>query len=163
MPNVFEPEWQQELVADGTVMRAARVGALAGGRQLGATLYELEPGAAVSPLHVHHANEEMLIVLSGEATVRRPESEWTAGPGEVIAFPAGATGAHQIANRSDQPIRVLVVSTMRTPDVVEHPESGKVLAIASRDDPSALHAFRLADEVPPWEGELSEPPRPVDQ
>jgi uncharacterized cupin superfamily protein len=163
MPNVFEPEWQQELVADGMVVRATRVGALAGGRQLGATLYELEPGAAVSPLHVHHANEEMLIVLSGEATVRRPESEWTITQGEVIAFPAGPAGGHQIANRSDAPIRVLVVSTMRTPDLVEHPESGKVLAIGSTDDPSAIHAFRLADEVAPWHGELDGAPRPVDQ
>ena len=158
MPNVFEPEWQAEFVADGTVLRALRVGAQAGGQRLGATLFELEPGASVSPLHLHHGNEEMLLVLSGEATVRRPDSEWAVGPGELVGFPAGAAGGHQISNRSDAPVRVLMISTMTMPDVIEHLDSGKVLTITSSDDPASLHAFRKDDEVPPYEGELSGPP-----
>jgi hypothetical protein len=36
--------------------RTARVGAQAGARELGASVYELEPGAVDSPLRVHHAN-----------------------------------------------------------------------------------------------------------
>ncbi|MEA2399589.1 MAG: hypothetical protein QOK25_3145 [Thermoleophilaceae bacterium] len=158
MTNVFEPEWQAEIVADGMVLRALRVGAQAGGQRLGATLYEMEPGASVSPLHLHHANEEMLLVLSGEATVRRPDSEWTAGPGELIAFPVGAPGAHQIVNRSDAPVRVLMISTMTTPDVAEHLDSGKILTITSEEDQPGLHAYRKSDEVPPFEGEMSGPP-----
>ena len=158
MTNVFEPKWQAEIVADGMVLRALRAGAEAGGQKLGATLYEMEPGAAVSPLHLHHANEEMLLVLSGEATVRRPDSEWTARAGELIAFPVGEAGAHQIVNRSEAPVRVLMISTMNMPDLAEHLDSGKVLTITSAADPANLHAFRKADEVPPFEGELSGPP-----
>jgi uncharacterized cupin superfamily protein len=158
MPNVFEPKWQAERVADGMVLRALRIGAQAGGQKLGATLYELEPGAAVSPLHLHHANEEMMLVLSGEASIRRPDSEWTAGAGELVAFPVGEAGAHQIRNNSDAPVRVLMISTMNMPDLAEHLDSGKILTITSATDQSSLHAFRKSDEVPPFEGELSGPP-----
>lgn len=161
MPNVFNPDWEAELVSGDMVLRASRVGAAAGGRQLGASLYELEPGAAVSPLHIHHANEEMLLVLSGVARVRTPGGEHDSGPGELLAFPAGPTGAHRIENRSDAPTRVLVFSTMLSPEVVEHPESAKLLTLLGQGADADAHAFRTEDEVPPWAGELDEPPRPV--
>ena len=41
------------------------------------------PGAAVSPLHVHHANEEMLVVIAGRPTVRSAEGERELGEGEL--------------------------------------------------------------------------------
>ncbi len=160
MPNVLRPEWEAELVSGDMVIRAQRVGAAAGARMLGASLYELEPGAAVSPLHLHHANEELLLVLSGRPVVRTSGGERELGEGELVAFPAGSEGTHQVTNTGDVPARVLLISTMVTPDVVEHPESDKVLALTG--DETGVHAFRRADEVPPWEGELDEPPRPLD-
>ena len=45
--------------------RASRIGERAGGGELGATLYEILPGGAISPHHIHYGNEEMLFVLSG--------------------------------------------------------------------------------------------------
>ena len=33
-------------------------------------------------------------------------------PGEVVAFPRGERGAHQVLNRGDEPARFLVVSEM---------------------------------------------------
>lgn len=162
MPNVYDPEWEAELVSGDMVLRAARVGAAAGGSRLGAALYELEPHAAISPMHVHHANEEMLLVLSGVATVRTPDGEHQLEAGELRAFPAGPTGAHRVENRSAAPTRVLIVSTMVSPDVVEHPDSGKILTMVGQGPDAAAHAFRTEDEVPPWAGELDEPPRPVD-
>ena len=66
MANVYEPDWEprDESPApfDG---RAARVAAQAGARDLGATVYELQRGQATWPLHLHHSNEEMLVVLAG--------------------------------------------------------------------------------------------------
>lgn len=162
MPNVFDPDWEAELVSGDMVLRASRVGAAAGGRQLGAALYELEPAAAISPMHVHHANEEMLVVLSGVATVRTPDGEHELAPGELRAFPAGPSGAHRVENRSDTPTRVLMFSTMVSPDVVEHPDSEKILATVGEGPEAAAYAFRREDAVPPWAGELDEPPRPVD-
>ncbi len=51
----------------------APVGAQAGAQDLAANVYELDPGAVGSPLHVHHANEELLLVLAGTLTLRGPD------------------------------------------------------------------------------------------
>jgi len=151
MPNILEPEWEAELPG----LRGQRVGAAAGAEKLGATLYELDPGGRVSPLHIHHANEELLIVLSGRPTLRTAEGERELTPGDVITFPAGRRGAHQVLNRSDEAARVLIASTMIYPEVVEHPDSGKVLAISGRPDETAAMflAFRKDDAVPVTYGE----------
>lgn len=160
MPNLYDPEWEFEATAGEMVLRVAQIVARAGGERLGGTLYELEPGGtAVSPLHFHRANEELLIVVTGRPSVRSPESERVCEPGELVAFPAGPAGAHQVVNRSEEPARVLILSTLTLPDVVEHPDSDKLLAITD----AGLHAFPRSAEVSPTLGELDEPPevRPV--
>jgi len=151
MPNIESPEWEAELPG----LRGVRVGAAAGAEQLGATLYEVDPGGRVSPLHIHHANEEMLFVISGRPTLRTTDNERELEPGEVVAFLSGRRGAHQVLNRSDAPARVLIVSTMRYPEVVEHPDSNKVVAMTARADETAsmFLAFRRDDAVPVTEGE----------
>jgi len=151
MPNILSPEWEAELPG----LRGQRIGAAAGAEKLGATLYEVDPGGRVSPLHIHHANEEMLVVLAGRPTLRTTDGERELEPGEVVAFPAGRRGAHQVLNRSPEPVRVLIASTMIYPEVVEHPDSGKVLAMSGRVDEAAavMLAFRRDSAVPVTEGE----------
>jgi uncharacterized cupin superfamily protein len=107
----------------------APVGAQAGARELAANVYELDPGAVGSPLHVHHANEELLLVLSGTLTLRGPEGTQLLSAGAVIAFPRGHAGAHSLINRSGAPARYLVVSTTNRPDVVEYPDTGATLVV----------------------------------
>ena len=114
MPNIESPEWEAELPG----LRGVRVGAAAGAEKLGATLYEVDPGGRVSPLHIHHANEEMLFVISGRPALRTPDGERELEPGEVVAFLSGRRGAHQFVNRGAEPARVLIVSTMVYPEVV---------------------------------------------
>src|SRR5918996_975232 len=128
MPNMFEPEWDAEQDRQPFTWRRARLGRQAGSERLGASLFELPPGASTFPLHAHHANEELLVVLAGRPTLRVAEGERELAPGEVVACPVGRAGAHRIDNRSDEPVRVLVVSTMIGPDVVEQLDSGKVFA-----------------------------------
>jgi uncharacterized cupin superfamily protein len=125
--NVFEPDWKDR-DDRGLVGRTARVGAQAGAERLGATMYEIAPGSVGSPLHAHHANEEMIIVLAGSPLLRTPDGERRLATGEVVACLAGRQGAHQVVNDSNQPVRVLVVSTMIYPEVVEMLDSDKILA-----------------------------------
>ena len=128
MPSIFEPEWEQPGVDEppaGFCRRAFRVGREAGARELGATVYELAPGEAGFPLHSHHANEEMLIVLSGAPTLRTQDQERALAPGEVVAFPTGPAGTHRVDNETPEPVRILMLSTMRWPEIVEYPDSGK--------------------------------------
>jgi uncharacterized cupin superfamily protein len=79
--------------------------------------------------------------------------------GEVVALPIGERGAHQVVNRTSEPVRVLLVSEMGGPDVVVRPESGKLSAFGgapgAREE--GMHeVFFLRDAVEFWEGE--EPP-----
>ena len=130
-PNVLQPAaWDADLTETPFRARLLRAGAHAGARELGATLYDLEPGGSVSPYHVHHSNEEMLVVLAGRPTLRTPDGTRTLEPGAVVAFPRGPEGAHRVTNPGDEPARVLLVSTMHHPDVAEHVDTGATLVIA---------------------------------
>jgi len=101
----------------------------------------------------------MLIVLSGRPSLRTPDGWRELAEGEVVAFPRGEAGAHQVANRGDDPARVLIVSEMNAPDLTIYPDTGKVAvfgrAPGSRDE-GIQQAFRSEDAVGYWDGE--EPP-----
>lgn len=128
MANLYEPEWDVEQDRPPFTWRRARLGRQAGSEQLGASLFELPPGASTFPLHIHWANEELLIVLAGRPTLRGIDGERELAPGDVVAFRVGREGAHRIDNRGDEAVRVLLVSTMVGPEVNEYPNSGKVWA-----------------------------------
>jgi uncharacterized cupin superfamily protein len=135
------------------------VGRQAGARELGASVFEVPPGGSTFPLHVHHANEEILVVISGTATLRTIDGERRLDQGDLVCFRTGREGAHRIDNRTDEPVRVLIVSTMIGPDVVEHVDSQKIYArsFASGADPPADAVevmVRREDSRDFFEGEL---------
>lgn len=125
MPNLFDPDWDASRDQPPFKWRRARLGRQAGSEQLGASLFELAPGAASFELHVHHANEELIVVMSGRPTLRTLESERELEPGEVVACPTGRRGGHRLDNRTDEPARVLIVSTMIAPELNEFPDTGE--------------------------------------
>jgi uncharacterized cupin superfamily protein len=125
MPNVFEPDWDAERDEAPFVWRRARLGRQAGARDLGASLFELPPGSATFPLHAHLHNEEMLVVLAGRPTLTGPDgSTRELATGEVVACPAGREGAHRLDNHGSDPARILIVSTMKAPEINEMLEDG---------------------------------------
>jgi uncharacterized cupin superfamily protein len=160
--NVWDVEW-----GDGGPYRQAAEGAGYRGvrgkrlkRQLGAELsaavWELEPGATQAPYHFHHGGEELLIVLQGTPTLRSPEGERELKEGEVVHFPRGPEGAHQVANRSDAPARYVIAAAQGSPEIVEYPDSGKIAAMARTETSEGGPLFtvnRLADGVDYYEGE----------
>ena len=142
--NVFETTaWERDIGA----ARGARVGAAAGARELGCTLYELDPGGQAAPYHMHHANEELLIVLDGDLELRTPEGTRPISKGAVVAFPAGAEGAHRLRNTSDRPARYLLASTMRFPEVAEQLDTGTVLALKGPADGWAFPQGSAGDYI----------------
>ena len=125
MANVFEPDWDAERDEPPFRWRRARLGRQAGARDLGASLFELPPGAATFPLHAHYNNEEMIVVLAGRPSLTLADGEVRQLlPGELVACPAGREGAHRLDNHTDEPVRVLLVSTMRAPEINEMFEDG---------------------------------------
>jgi uncharacterized cupin superfamily protein len=126
MPNIYDPEFDAERDAPPYVWQRSRISRQAGSERLGASLFDVPPGAATFPLHLHLHNEELLVVVSGTPTLRTLEAERTLAPGEVVAFPAGHTGAHELRNDSDAPVRLLVVSTMVAPEVNVFPDTNEI-------------------------------------
>ena len=127
--NVFNLNgdvWDREEDRPGWRSKDAWVGARIGAELLGGSMYELEPGDRLWPYHTHHANEEWLIVLRGTPTLRTPDGEQELRDADVVCFPRGKDGLHQVRNATDAPIRVLMLSSLNMPDVVEYPDSGKV-------------------------------------
>jgi uncharacterized cupin superfamily protein len=121
-----QPDWEANRFSG---RRVARVGSQAGAHELAASVYELDPGAVGSPLHLHHANEELLFVLAGTVTLHHSERAQLLRTGAVIALPRGEAGVHSLVNSSDAPARYLVVSTTNLPDVLEYPDTGATLVI----------------------------------
>ena len=128
MANVYEPEWDAAQDDPPFRWRRARLGRQAGAKKLGASLFELPPGCATFPLHAHHANEEMVVVLSGRPTLRMADADRKLEPGDVVACRAGLRGAHRLDNHTAETARVLIVSTMRAPEINEFPETDEVWA-----------------------------------
>ena len=119
-----------------------------GAELLGCTVYELPPGERVFPYHWHLGNEEWLIAVSGRPTLRTPEGERELAPGDVVAFPEGEGGGHDVANRTGEPARVAIFSTRRR-GTAFYPDSDKVGA----GPPQDRRYYRRSDAVDYWDGE----------
>jgi uncharacterized cupin superfamily protein len=141
--NLLAPELDHGSERDGYRWRAAQVGKALGSERIGATLYELPAGEKTFPYHFHHGKEEWLIVVSGAPVLRGPEGERELRAGDVVCFPTGPEGGHQVRG----PGTVLLVSANREPETITYPESGKVGA----RPPGKI--WRLDDAVDYWEGE----------
>ena len=87
-------------------------------------LYDVRPGVSF-PYHYEYV-EEWLVVLDGAVVVREPSGERELGRGEIVPFPAGPEGAHQITNRSDRNARVLFFSKATLPSVAVYPDTDAV-------------------------------------
>jgi uncharacterized cupin superfamily protein len=147
--NVHSDDWTHEGVGrfDWRHKRA-------GGELLGASVYELAPGRKNAPYHYHRGIEEWLLVVRGRPTLRTPDGERELREGDLVRFPEGPDGAHRVLNRTDEPVRVLIVSNLAAPTISYYPDSDKVgvRPSATPRDPEALNFPRSA-AVDYWEGE----------
>ena len=154
--NLFDavvPDEPDTTRPDGFRRPRLQIGPFVGASRIGATLYELPPGQRICPYHYHYNDEEWLIVIEGRPTLRTPTGERKLRPGDVVAFPEGPKGAHDTSNRTDIPVRVVLLSTRRKPAVAVYPDSDK-LAVwrLGESDADAIIVQRSA-AVGYWEGE----------
>jgi uncharacterized cupin superfamily protein len=103
------------------------------GREVGAeltgfSLYELPPAQTAWAYHYELNREEWLIVVTGEIIVRRPDGDCSLWAGDVLCFPVGETGAHQVRNDSSAPARFAMPSSSAGEGYVAiRPDSGTAL------------------------------------
>ncbi len=92
--------------------------------RMGASLYELAPGALGDRLHMHYGAEEMFFVVSGRPVFRNGAAEEELSPGDFVFCPEGRPGLHMFTNPTTEPARILAISAGSFPDVVAYPEHG---------------------------------------
>ena len=112
--------------AEGFRAGMFRFGPGLGAERTGTTLYELPPGESVCPYHYEYGEEEWLLVLAGRPTVRDPEGTVQLEPFDVVFFPTGPAGAHQIRNDTGETARVLMWGMVVVPTATAYPDSDKV-------------------------------------
>ena len=149
--NLHGDEWDRFEEREGWRSKDAWVGSRIGAELIGGSLYELEPGDRLWPYHTHHANEEWLIVVGGQPTLRTPGGEQELREGDVACFRRGAEGAHQVSNRTAEPVRVQMLSTRLAPEIVEYLDTGKVGTRDARGQ--RLTLSRPGPAVDYWDGE----------
>ena len=134
--------------------QGARLAQGTAARKLGASIDTLAPGKRGCPYHLHHAQEEMFIVLEGAGTLRVAGEMLPLRTGDVVFIPPGPQYPHQIINTSAAPLKYLSISTQESPEICEYPDSDKFLAEA-KDGTSrhfdVIHA--RAGSVDYWLGE----------
>jgi uncharacterized cupin superfamily protein len=137
---------------EGFRRSSTRVGAALGAARTGLSVYELPPGQAVSPYHYEDPEEEWLLVVSGEPTLRHPDGEEQLEPWDVVFFPAGPTGAHHVRNNTESVARVaLFSSSSAAAGAVVYPDSDMVW-VWTDDDAVDIIVDRSSalDDAAPW-------------
>ena len=151
--NIRAPEFEYDQEdPDGFRSGMARLGKLLGGaEESGITVYELPPGQAVCPFHYECGEEEWLLVLEGEPTLRHADGSDRLAPWDVVFFEKGPAGVHGIRNETEETARVLMFSTVVVPTATVYPDSDKVGIWTG--DPETDVVVRRESKVDYFDGE----------
>jgi uncharacterized cupin superfamily protein len=151
--NINQPEFNDVREHPGFRARRAKLGLQGGAVKTGLSYWEVDPGEAAYPYHAHLTEEEIIVVLSGTPSLRTPDGWRELQQGEVVIFPTGKSGAHQIVNKSDETIRFLAFSNSGAPEIVLQLDADKVGAFERPVDGGGLSLwFRESDAVEYFEG-----------
>jgi uncharacterized cupin superfamily protein len=152
MTNLDAAEFEDRGV-DGFRVRRARLAQQAGAKKIGMSLWEVPAGEAAYPYHWHVVDEEVIVVLDEGLSLRGADGDWRSLPaGEVVAFPVGEEGGHQLWNRAESTARFLSISSgpSEGDDIVFYPDSGKIGVYAQ----NVYELYPRDGAVDYWEGEI---------
>lgn len=151
--NIAAPQFEyDDQDPEGFRSGMARLGKVFGGaKESGISVYELRPGQAVCPYHYECGEEEWLLVLEGNPTLRHREGSDRLEPWDAVFFEKGPAGAHGIRNETEQTVRVLMFSTVVLPTATVYPDSDKVGVWTG--DPEADVIVRRESSVGYFDGE----------
>jgi len=137
---------------DGFKRSSTRVGATLGAARTGLSVYELPPGEAIGPYHYEDPDEEWLLVVSGNPTLRHPDGEEQLGPWDIVFFPSGPAGAHQVRNNNESTARVAMFSSASAAaGAVVYPDTDMIW-MWTDDDAVDIIVDRSSalDDAAPW-------------
>jgi uncharacterized cupin superfamily protein len=143
--SIATPAFDEVREHPGFNCRRARLGRQAGSEKLGLSLWDVPPGEAAYPFHFHLAEEEIVVLLEGRPSLRTPAGWREMEEGEVVCFRVGEDGAHQIVNRTEQPVRFLALSNQQ-PDIVVRPDSRSLSVVERRPEGGGLSQHFSMDD-----------------
>ena len=88
----------------------------AGLEDFGLSHVRLEPGGISSQRHWHEGEDEVVIMLAGEAVLIEDDGETLMRPGDIAAFPKGVANGHHLVNRSDRECLFVAIGKVATTD-----------------------------------------------
>jgi uncharacterized cupin superfamily protein len=124
-----------------------RLAPAAGLTKLGASHVVLKPGAYSSQRHWHREQDELVIMLAGEAVLIEDGGETIVRPGDVLAWKAGEPNGHRLHNRAGEDcVFVAVSGGARELDSGEYPDIDMVFDPEgyARKDGTRYPARRIA-------------------
>jgi uncharacterized cupin superfamily protein len=113
-----------------------RLGDFFGLTNFGANLTELAPGSVSALLHHHTKQDEFVYIVSGTPTLVLDDKEYVLRAGDCCGFKAGNGIAHQLVNRSQQPVLYLEIGDRTPGDLAEYPKDD--LAFTKLSDGSLI-------------------------
>ncbi len=125
--SIYPPPYAEMMAGRSSL----RLGQAAGLTQFGVNLVTLKPGALSSLRHWHRAEDEFVMVISGECVMVTDDGEEVMRPGDCVGFPAGRSDGHHFINRGDTPAAFLIVGSRAGEEVVTY--SDHDLVLTSRD------------------------------
>ena len=93
-----------------------RIAPAAGLSDFGVSHVVLKPGGISSQRHWHEGEDELVVMLSGEAVLVEDEAETVMRAGDCAAFPKGVPNAHHLVNRGDEDCVFVAVGKVSTTD-----------------------------------------------
>jgi uncharacterized cupin superfamily protein len=93
-----------------------RLAPAAGLEDFGASHVTLEPGGISSQRHWHEGEDELVVMLEGEAVLIEDGGETVLRAGDVAAFAKGVPDGHHLVNRSDAPCVFVAVGRVAVTD-----------------------------------------------
>ncbi len=86
-----------------------RLAPASGISDFGASHVELAPGAWSSQRHWHEGEDELVVMLAGQAVLVDDSGETVLRAGDVAAFPKNDGNGHVLQNRSDAPCTFVAI------------------------------------------------------
>ncbi len=151
--GVFEPfstddvPWEDYSRGDRFGIRFRQIGEFGGGSHVGVCVEIIAPGKQSYPAHYHMLEEEHLLILEGQITLRLGENSHEMSAGDYVCFPAGQKAGHTLVNNSNAPCRYLIIGERNPNDVIVFTDSGRV-SVRLTDE-----GYRKSATMDYWEGE----------
>ena len=108
---------------------------------------ELPPHQYNAAYHFHRYAEELFMIVTGGATLRTPIGLIEISAGDIVFFEAGESGTHQLYNHTEEPCTYLDIRTSIGHDVIEYPDSGKLILTPSAE------TFKKGQDIAYLDGE----------